>query len=84
MLARLSHQDGFLVTWEAFTPQRVGHFVGAIFAGLFRHEGLRHKKAAEVAEIVKKIIDLDGRAVHEMTERDWLKDLRCTCESNDK
>jgi hypothetical protein len=31
-----------------------------------------------------RVIDVDGRAVHEMTGGDWLKDLRFTCEFNDK
>lgn len=76
-------ETGHSIPWETIEGPNLRLVVAHIFAHLLLPDGTVRKEAADIAEIIKSIIDVDGRAVHEATGRNWAWDLRCTCEGDD-
>ena len=83
ILDKILSESGHRIPWETVEGPNLRQVVGCIFVYLFLPDGTVRKEAAEIAEIIKSIIDVDGRAVHERTGRNWAWDLRCICECDD-
>ena len=82
ILDKVLSESGSTMLWETVEGSNLRQMVGYIFAFLFHPCGAVRKEAADIAGIIKSVIDVDGRAVHERTGRNWAWDLRCICESD--
>lgn len=83
ILDKVLSESGHSIPWETVEGSNLRQVVGHIFLHLFLPDGTVRKEAGDIAEIIKSIIDVDGRAVHDTTGRNWAWDLRCTCEGDD-